>query len=77
MFERTFEKLKNALEVRWATGGPLMNASGLVLDDMDKKQSIGLLIEAADLLQEWIKNDPNGASIEEIEILKLVEEDRR
>ena len=77
MFERTFESLKNILEKRWASGGPLMNTSALVLEDMDKKQSVGLMIEASDLLKEWIKEDPNGATPEEASILKEVEDARR
>lgn len=77
MLDNAFQKIKDALEQRWVDAGAPSHATESILNDMDTKQSVGLMLEAADMLKEWIDTSGIAASADELKTLKMVEEARR
>lgn len=74
MLDSASQQIKDALEKRWVDAGAPVHATELILGDMDKKTSRSLLIEATDMLKDWIDLDANGATAEEITALALAKE---
>jgi hypothetical protein len=74
MLDSASQHIKNALEKRWVDAGAPVHATELILGDMDTKTNRGLLIEACDMLNDWIALDAYGPTADETTALTLAKE---